>query len=310
MTIIEKLRWHYFDFIKHHFPFLWSKHLYRINCGKVTDFSNPKDLNEKIQWLMFYTDTSLWTILADKYAVRDYVVERIGEKYLVPLLYKWDSPEDIDFKSLPAKFVIKPNNGSYDTIICRNKATADFDKIRRKMGKAFKCRFGYDTAEMHYLRIKPCIIVEELLECETPGGLIDYKIWCFEGKPYCIFVCANRDNIHHSTDFIYYDLNWERHPEFIKSTFKNSFHCPRPDNLAELLQIASKLSAGLPQARIDLYDINNHIFFGEITLSSNFGMMPYFTEQALNEMGAQFSLPKRSIAEKFSTFRNRWMPKF
>jgi hypothetical protein len=310
MNIQEKIRWRYLQFIKYHFPFLWCKHLYKENLGKVTDFSKPKDINEKIQWLSFYTDTSMWTMLADKYAVRQYVAEHGGEDVLVPVLGKWDRAEDIDFNSLPDKFVIKPNNGSYDTVIVKDKSKADFEDIRRKMDHSMKHHFGFENAESHYLRIKPCIIAEQLLETNEEGGLNDYKIWCINGKPHNILVCTNRDAVTHHSDLIAYDLQWNRHPEWLSPSFRNESVIAKPEKLEDMLKLASKLSAGIPQVRVDLYCIKGKIYFGEMTMSSNFGMMPYYSQEVLNDMGARCMLPERSFSEKCSTFWNRWLPKF
>lgn len=307
MNVQEKIRWKYLQFIKYHFPFLWCKHLYKENLGKVTDFSKPKDINEIIQWLSFYTDTSLWTMLADKYAVRKYAAERAGEEILVPLLGKWDKAGDIDFDSLPDKFVIKPNNGCYDTIIVKDKKKANFDEIRQRLDYSLKKRFGFEKAEPHYLRIKPFIIAEQLLETNEEGGLKDYKIWCINGKPHSILLCTNRDASGHS-DLMQYDLLWNRHPEWISSSFRNESVCAKPENLEDMLNFASKLSANIPQVRVDFYNINGKIYFGEMTFTSNFGMMPYFTQDFLNEMGAQCVLPNRSFSEKVKTFFNRWTP--
>lgn len=308
MQLKDKIQWHYHQFLKHHFPFLWSKHLYKHTLGKTTDFSAPKDLNEKIQWLMFFTDTALWTLLADKYAVRRYVQNKVGAKYLIPILGKWDCAEDIDFDSLPDRFVIKPNNGSYDTVICHDKEKADLNKVRQKMSYSLAHKFGYESAEPHYLNIKPSIIAEDLLHTEDSFGLIDYKIWCFNGRPHCVFVCANRDIENHKVDFVIYDLNWNKLTRYLTPMFENSFECPRPENFDEMLSVASKLSEGLPQVRVDLYNIRGKIYFGEMTLSSNFGMMPYFTSEALLKMGELVKLPKRSNTEILTTFIKRWFP--
>ena len=308
MNVIEKIAWRKQNFIKYHFPFLWNKILYKKKFGKVVDFSHLRDINEKIQWLMFYTDTSLWTKLADKYAVRQYVKNRVGVDVLVPLLGKWDRVEDIDFDSLPDKFVIKPNNGSYDTIICRDKSKVSYDEIRGKMSYSLNHRFGYENAEPHYLYIKPCIIAEKLLESDGKEGLIDYKIWCFNGKPYSIFVCLNRNPETHHADFMSYDLNWNRCPESLSEPFRNNIECPKPMNLDKMLAIAAKLSEGFPQVRVDLYNIKGKIYFGEMTFTSNFGMMPYYTQQVLNDMGNQCILPERTFIEKVKTFIFRWFP--
>lgn len=309
MTLSEKVNWHYRHFLKHRYPFLWSRHLSKEILGKTTNFRNPMDLNEKIQWLMFYTDTRLWTMLADKFAVRQYVAKRVGSKYLVPLLGQWTSAEDIDFSQLPDKFVMKPNNGSYDAVICRDKSALDIEDTRSRMSYSLKHKFGYENAEPHYLDISPCIIAEEYLESNAKGGLIDYKIWCFNGKPYGCFVVANRDNSQHKSAFSFYDLNWVCHHEYMTRPFRSGFECPRPKNFDEMLEVATRLSEGLPQARIDLYNLNGRIYFGEITMSSNFGMMTYFTQNLLNEMGDNVILPARSVKEKVSTFCKRWLPR-
>jgi hypothetical protein len=307
MNVQEKIRWKYLQFIKYYFPFLWCKHLYKENLGKVTDFSKPKDINEIIQWLSFYTDTSLWTMLADKYAVRKYTAECAGEEILVPLLGNWYKAEEIDFDRLPDKFVIKPNNGCYDTIIVKDKKKANFDEIRQRLDYSLKKRFGFENSEPHYLRIKPCIIAEQLLETNEEGGLKDYKIWCINGKPHSILLCTNRDALGHS-DLMQYDLLWNRHPEWISSSFRNESVCAKPENLEDMLKFASKLSANIPQVRVDFYNINGKIYFGEMTFTSNFGMMPYYTQDFLTEMGTQCVLPNRLFSEKVKTFFNRWTP--
>ena len=291
------------------FPFYWQARLSKMILGKTTNFKRPRDLNEKIQWMMFYSDTSQWTMLADKYRVRRFVEDRIGAEYLVPLLGKWENADDIDFDSLPVQFVMKPNNGSYDTEIVRDKGATDIEAIRSRMSKSLENPFGFSTAEIHYTRIRPCIVAEALLECDTPGGLIDYKIWCFGGKPHCVFVCANRDNVHHTTDFVYYDLDWNKHDENISEPYRNNFCCPRPLNLDKMLGLASRLSEGLPQVRVDFYNINGDIYFGEMTLTSNFGMMGYFTQKTLDDMGDLVALPRQSIATRVTTWCRRNLPR-
>ena len=309
-SIYHKLRNSYLDIIHFHFPYLWCKYRYKFELNKVANFNYPKDINEKIQWLSFFTDTTKWIILADKYAVRQYVAERIGEQVLVPLLGKWDNVENIDFNSLPEKFVMKPNNGSYDTIIVTSKSKTDWNQIKKNIEQSVNRKFGFENAEPHYLRIKPCIIAEKMLETDEKGGLIDYKIWCFNGKPHSVFVASNRDNAHHRVDFNCYDTKWNHHPELLTKQYQNNCNIPKPANLNKMLDYTAKLSNGLPQARIDLYNIKGKIYFGEITMTSCYGMMPYYTQQMLDEMGKLCILPKRSIREKIFTFYRRWFPYF
>lgn len=307
MTLLEKINWHCCHYLKYHYPFLWSKILYKDSIGRPLNLSDPRDINQKILWLSFFTDTSLWTTLADKYAVRRYVLEKAGGDVLVPLLGKWDNADNIDFSCLPNKFVLKPNNGCYDSIIVKGKGMVNVEQIRQRLNASLKRPFGLDNAEPHYRRINPCIIAEELLETNEEGGLKDYKIWCFHGEPHSIFLIANRDESGHA-DFMSYDLQWNRHPEWLTPSFRNDSIHAKPKNLDVMLELASKLSANIPQVRVDLYNLNGKIYFGELTFTSNFGMMPYFTQEFLNEMGNQCVLPNRSLSEKVKTLLNRWTP--
>ena len=190
--------------IKHNLYRFWgqlspktlAQHLYKKRLGKRIDWDNPKDLNEKIQWLKFYSDTSEWTRLADKYEVREYVKEKGFGENLVKLYGKWDKAENIDWVSLPDKFVMKVNNGSGDVVVCSDKKKLDINEVSKYFNKMLKRKYGFSTAEPHYLDIPPCIIAEEMLDVSkqpiVSSSLIDYKIWCFEGKPECVWACYNR----------------------------------------------------------------------------------------------------------------------
>jgi len=306
--IKNSLSYRYWNFIKFHYPFFWGKHLYKIQLNKKVDFNNPRDLNDKIQWLEFYTDTSLWTNLADKYAVRNFVKARIGEEFLIPLIGCWEVVKNINFQMFPNQFVIKPNNGSYDCIVVKEKSKIDFTQIKARLIKSLNNKFGYDTAEPHYHNISPRIIAEKLLTTDEPQGLVDYKIWCFNGVPHSIFTCFNRNHETHHADYMTYDLKWNRQPDMLTNEFRSDCDCPRPANLQKMLEIAAKLSYGLPQCRVDLYNIKGKIYFGEMTLTSNYGMMPYFTQQALDEMGRLCVLPKPSPSESIKCFFKRYLP--
>lgn len=309
--IHNSINYRYWNFIHWHFPYLWAKRLYKVELGKIADFSSPRDLNEKIQWLEFFTDTAEWSTLADKYRVRKYVAEKLGDdKILVPLLGKWDTAEEIDFNSLPNQFVIKPNNGSFDCVIVTDKRSADLTNIRKTMESALNSKFGLGNAEPHYLRIKPCIIAEQLLDPDPVYGLIDYKIWCFNGKAHNILVCMNRNPKTHHANLITYDLDWKKHTEVMIESYRNKCECPKPNKLKDMLEIAELLSEGLPECRVDLYNVNGRIYFGELTMTSNYGMMPYYTQDYLNEMGRICTLPVPSLADRFKSFFNRYKPYF
>lgn len=276
-------------------PINIAKLRYWYILHKWPNFRHPKDLNEKINYLKFYGDTSKWPMLTDKYAVRKYI-ESLGLKNILVKLYgKWDSVDDIDWELLPNQFVMKCNNGSGDVIICHDKSKLDIEATKKYFRKILSQTFGIVSGEPHYSQIPPCIIAEELLDNSTQpcnsSSIIDYKIWCFNGKPYNIFCCYNRKK--YNTNIGCYDLNWKYHPEYSVFThhYKKSPHLlPKPTCLKQMLDIAQKLSMGFPILRVDLYEVNGKVYFGELTFTSQSGCMDYFTQEYLIQMGNQVKL--------------------
>lgn len=272
-------------------PIRVAKLRYLYVMRKWPHFEHPHDLNEKINYLKFYGDTSQWPSLSDKYAVREYVKERLGrDDCLVKLYGKWDSVEEIDWEGLPNQFVMKCNNGSGDVLICKDKRQLDIEATKDYFQKMLHRKFGVASGEPHYALIKPCIIAEELLDTSTqPCGsssLVDYKIWCFDGKPHNICCYSNRHG--HDANVGVYGLDWQYHPEYSIFTPHHQEAkqpLPKPSCLKEMLDIASKLSKGFPEVRVDLYEVKGHVYFGELTFTSHSGWMDYFTQQYLDETG-------------------------
>lgn len=272
-----------------------SKEFYKT-FGHPLNWENPCDLNEKINWLKLYSDTSLWTELSDKYKVREYIKEKGLSHILVKLYGCWNNAEDIDFDKLPQSFVLKTNNGSGDVIVVKDKSEINMDKIRKELNIALKQKFGYSHGEPHYLMIKPCIIAEQYLEQSSDSyttSIVDYKIWCFNGKPNFIWTCYSRskDGVLVETR----DLDWNYHPE--KSVFTHHYKdgkgiVPKPKCLSQMIDIAAKLSYGFPQVRVDLYEIEGRVYFGEMTFTSNGGFNNFYTAEFLNELGSLIKLPK------------------
>jgi hypothetical protein len=270
--------------------------------GAEIDLENPKDLNEKINYLKFHSNMDVWARLADKYSVREYVIERGLSEILVPLYGKYDTPEELvaDWNGLPEKFVIKTNHGCGTVKLVRDKSLVDLDNLKTELRAWLKMRYGLATNEKHYLRIKPCIIVEALLEDASvkdfSRSLVDYKCWCFDGRPYCFFIGVDRDmdNIKaHHVLFDAYDTEWNR----IEGAMSGKMPLPdrvldKPKNLERMLECAAILSKGLKQVRVDMYDIDGRIYLGEMTLSSQSGYMDYFSKDFLLELGSQFDVKK------------------
>lgn len=279
------------------FPILLAKMRFRKLFGRKLDLRNPKDLNEKIIWLSLYSDTSLWTRCADKYAVRGYVEEKGLGKILVKLYGKWDKVEEIDWQSLPKSFVMKTNNGAGTVLVVDDKEKLDLNKTKALLSRWLKKDITSSTTEFHYRNIKPCIIAEELLEFTEAdkaisSSIIDYKIWCFNGKPDSVLVCSNRRK-EGGCALSVFDLDWNYRPEasvFNNEHFEALRPIPRPEKLNEMVEIAECLSRDFPEVRVDLYHINGKIYFGELTFTSLGGTMTYYTPKELLRMGKKIDL--------------------
>ena len=270
-----------------------ASELFRGLLGYEMNWKNPQDLNEKINWMKFYYNTTEWTLLADKYLVRDYVKERVGGDILVKLYGVWERVEDIDFDKLPSKFVIKTNHGAGTILPVVDKSQLDIEKTRNKLRSWLKTRYGYTTVEPHYLGIHPLIIAEEYLENKDDfsTSLVDYKIYCFSGKPFCILVCTDRI-IGSQSHYSYYDCDWNPINEILKPHLRRySVSVPKPQCLQELLGYAAALSAGHPQVRVDFYIVNNHVYFGEMTFTSEGGYDGDITREFSNKMGKLIKIP-------------------
>ena len=257
---------------------------------KKIDWENPNNLIEKIYWLQLNSDTSLWTKCADKYVVRDYVKE-CGYEDALPKLYgKWDNAKDIDFNKLPSSFVLKTNNGCESNLIIKDKSELNIKSTIKKINRWLSIPYGYSSAQLHYTRIKPCIIAEELLENKDTFSfsLVDYKIWCFNGVPECVLVVFDRKG----SDYLLslYDLEWNN---ITKGNFDPNYkHCsdkdlPKPKSLERMIEIAKVLSKNVPQVRVDFYDIAGTPYFGEMTFSTGFG---YFSMEYYEYLGSKIDL--------------------
>ncbi len=285
------------EWVNRHFPVLLCKMRFRQMFGRKIDLKNPKDINEKILWLSLYSDISEWSRMADKYAVRSYVEELGLGDILVKLYGKWDKAEDIEWDKLPNQFVLKTNNGSGTVKLVTNKSKLDIPGTIKTLDGWLKKDIASSTTEFHYASIKPCIIAEALLDFSKDQNdstsAIDYKIWCFNGKAYYVWACANRNE--NSTDVALFDRNWNYLPE--KSIFNKHYReqevlVKRPVNLERMLEVAEKLAKPFPVVRVDLYNINGNIYFGEMTFTSLGGTMDFYTQECLYEMGNLIDISK------------------
>ena len=277
-------------------PIRTAKLKFFYKMHRWPDFEHPKDVNEKINWMKFYGDTSQWSLFADKYRVRDYVKSLGLEDTLIPLIGKWETVEDIEWDKLPNQFVMKCNNGSGDVVVCKDKSKLDINKTKEHFRRQLHEKLSILSGEPHYANIKPCIIAEELLDASTQpcdsSSLVDYKIWVFDGKPMFFWCTWNREGYH--ANVATYDLDWHFHPEWSVWTshyLKPVKQLPKPTCFDRMMEIASLLGKGQPVARIDLYEVNNKVYFGEITMTSQGGYMDYLSQEFLDLMGKHTALP-------------------
>ncbi|MBD5188528.1 MAG: hypothetical protein HDS96_05380 [Bacteroidales bacterium] len=269
---------------------------YFARFHRLPRLQNPKDLNEKILWMKLYADTTRWTELADKYKVRNYV-EGLGlGKYLVKLYGKWDTAESVDFSTLPPNLIFKANNGDGKgtNIIVRDLPTANHKELRQLFRTWLNRKnIGELAAEPQYKNMPPCIIAEELLPLpEGAKSVVDYKIWCINGVARYIRAYTDRHDDGGGADVMTYDTDWNPRPETMVKT--SHFHqgkvLPKPKNLDEMLKVAEKLSAGFPILRVDMYNIDGKIYFGELTFTSQGGMMNNLTSDFLEMLGRDADL--------------------
>lgn len=270
-----------------------AKFQYRLITGHHLNLKEPKNLIEKIIWMQFHTDTSLWTRCADKYEVRDYVKER-GLEHILPKLYGvWDKPEEINWDNLPEKFVLKTNNSCGKIIIVRDKSAISIKDVSRKLNKWRKAKYGFQNAQLHYLRINTKIIAEELIEDPSlpyDANLIDYKIHCFDGEPGSILIVSDRKGTSYYVSYM--DLNWNNISDYAlnpKSSHHGGKSFNKPKNLEKMLEYARILSKGIPHVRVDFYDIDGKIYFGEMTFTTGYG---YRSQQFSEELGSKIDLSK------------------
>lgn len=289
-----------------HFPVSLIKIRYRYVFKKPIDLKNPKDLNEKILWAKLFSDTSKWTELADKYRVRQYVEDLGLGQYLVKLYAVWFDASEVNFDTLPETFIIKANNGDgkgTNKIIRKSELTEENKAELVAMIDEWLHRknIGALHAEPQYKGMKPCVIAEEVLPCD-PGTttLTDYKIWCFNGKAYYVWICNDRSKGGNSAHVMTYDLEWNAHPEFsvFNSDYLRGEIMPKPKNFEEMIQVAEKLSQGFPELRVDLYNVQGKIYFGELTFTSQGGFMDFYTPEFNMELGSKFDIKDFPVKKK------------
>ena len=259
---------------------------YEAAIGHKLNWDNLQTYTEKMQWAKLYDKNPLKATLTDKYLVREWVEKTIGGEYLIPLLGVWDNFEDIDFSELPDRFVLKTNHGSGTNLIVKDKSKLNLKRAKRMFDDWMNIDYAYNSNfEMHYTDIKPKIIAEKYMETST-GELPDYKFLCFGGKPYYCWVDCGRFTNHTRN---VYDLDWKLQ-SWSQCHPINEVIIEKPAKFETMVMLAQKLSEGLSHVRVDFYNIDGNIYFGEMTFTNPRGWERIYPDEWDKRLGELWQL--------------------
>lgn len=269
----------------------YLKMMYRVNMGKSLNLDSPQTFNEKLQWLKIHDRNPLYTSLVDKYEVKQYVADRIGEKYIIPTLGIWSHFDDIDFSALSNRFVLKCTHDSGGIVICKDKEKLNKKVAKNLLEKCLKRNYYWYGREWPYKNVHPKIIAEKFISDKEniDTKLTDYKFFCFNGKVNNVMVCLDRDS--GATKFYFFSPDWKLMR--INKRGKAApldFTLPKPECLDEMVFVAEKLAKGLPFVRIDLYQSNKMVYFGEITFFPDSGFDSNILQETDLEWGRMIKL--------------------
>lgn len=264
---------------------------YKSIFGKELNLDNPQTFNEKLQWLKLYNRKPEYTVMVDKYKVREYIAQMIGEEYLIPLLGVWDDPDEIDFDALPDQFVLKCNhNSGLGMCICKDKSELDISRVKAELRKGLKQDYYLTGREWPYKDVPRKIIAERYME-DASGELRDYKFYCFNGVMKFVMINSDRNTDKPTrADYFDCDFNWL---DFTWGYSHAEVHPQKPEQFEKMVAIAERLSKGLPHIRVDLYDCNGKIYFGELTFFDGSGFDKIEPLEWDYKIGEMLKLPSK-----------------
>ncbi len=267
----------------------YLKAAYRAKFHKRLDLDNPQTFNEKLNWLKLNDRNPRYSILVDKYLVKKYVAEQIGEEYIVPCYGAWNSFEEIDFQLLPEQFVLKANHDSSGAVICRDKSKFDIESNKLHFRNLLSKNYFYNSSrEWPYKNVKPVVLAEKLLVDGTSDRLRDYKFWCFNGVPHYMYCTVKGGDVYEN----FFDMDFN--PVDISHGYRRM--CPepiKPTNFELMKELASKLSSGIPFVRIDFFEVEGRVYFGEYTFYDWGGMKQFVSLEQDLKIGQLVNLPAK-----------------
>ncbi|WP_283673720.1 ATP-grasp fold amidoligase family protein [Butyricicoccus sp. Marseille-Q5471] len=274
------------------------KRKFKIIMGYDLDLDKPVSFNEKMQWLKLHDRKPIYTQMVDKFEAKQYVTDIVGKDFIIPTYGVWDSFDDIDFSTLPERFVLKCTHDSGGLVICRDKKNMDIVKARQKINHSLRTNYYYSGREWPYKNVKPRIIAEKFMSndnsnsinnTDLPSGLIDYKFYCFNGKPELLYVSKGLEN-HKTARISFLSLDWKFAP-YCRTDYTPFEDLPlMPENYNKMIELAKLLSAGHSFLRVDLYEVNKHVYFSELTFSPCSGFLPFGSREQDNMMGSLLKL--------------------
>lgn len=266
--------------------FIWKHRMsYPLNLDKPTRY------NEKLQWIKLYDRRDIYTTMVDKYKAKDYVASIIGDEYIIPTIAVWNNVEEIDINILPDQFVLKTTHDSGGVVICRDKGSFDLQKAKEKLSISLKRDFYIMAREWPYKNVPRRIIAETYMEDDQTKELRDYKFFCFDGVPKVLFIATDRQN-RDEPFFDFFDMDF-KHLD-LRHGHPNAPHLPEiPKCFEKMKELAAKLSKGFPHIRVDLYEVNGKVYFGELTLFHHTGMVNFDPENWDDIFGSWIELPNQ-----------------
>lgn len=289
LTLVMKL-----SFLNYLSPTLFSRLRFRAKMGAWPNLRNPVKFDEKLLWLMLYWRHPLKTVCGDKYTMRSYVAaKRLG--HLLPdLVGVYENSREIDYSKMPRGFILKCTHGCGLNIVCRPGDSIDVDRINRRLDRWMAKDFGRLYGELHYSKMKPRIIAERLLAQKGLAAPIDYKVYCFDGRPHCTMVCTDRGSMG-GTKYFFYDREWKSQLPYSRSSLASRKRIAKPAAYDRMIAAAEKLSEGFPFVRVDFYSIGGRAYVGEMTFTPAGCMDSDYTHEAQKELGALLVLPRKML---------------
>ena len=272
----------------------YIRRMFKLEMGYDLDLSNPKTYNEKLQWLKLNYHNPECITMVDKYLSKQYVADRIGEQYVVPLYGVWDSFDEIDFESLPDQFVLKTTHDCGGVVVCKDKNDFDKEYAKAFLEKHLKHEYFYHCREWPYKHVKPRIIAEKFMKDskdQAEEGLTDYKFFCFDGEPKAMFIATDRAKRDTETKFDFFDMEFNHLP-FTNGHPNSDKPINKPEQFELMIELAKKLSDGLPHVRVDFYESEGNIYFGELTFFHWGGFVKFDPPKWDEKFGEWIRFPK------------------